>query len=289
MRQVFSPRQVARAIGASESSVKRWCDRGVLPTIKTAGGHRRLPIAGVLEFVRTENHQLAHPEVLGLPPDLGLVHRSVEDSIRQFQEALIRGDYAEARRVTLELFLAQATVAEIFDRVFAPSFHAIGEAWCDGQVDVFEERRGCELATRLIYELRSMIKLPDAKSPSAFCASSEGDVYVLPARMVELVLVENDWNATSLGSGIPIDSMVHAVERSRPRLFCLSVSHLEDESRFLEQYPRLQEACGSSTALVVGGQALTEEIREQMEYTSYGESLQRLVSLVQVLHDPKAK
>lgn len=288
MRQVFSPRQVARAIGASESSIKRWCDRGVLPTIKTAGGHRRLPIAGILDFVRTENHQLAHPEILGLPSDLGNVPHSIEEAEQRFKQSLVQGDYAESRRLVLQLFLAQTPIGRMFDRVFAPTFHSMGEDWCDGNLEIFEERRGCELATRLIYELRSMMKLPGETAPSAMCASGEGDFYELPPRMVELVLVENGWNAAPLGSGIPFESMVRAVERHSPRLFCLSVSHIEDQTEFVKQYPRLREACGSKTALVVGGRALTEEIREQMEYTAYGENLQRLSSLVQAFHDPSS-
>ena len=49
--QLLSPKQVARALGVSESSLKRWCDKGLIPTERTAGGHRRLPLAGVLDFL----------------------------------------------------------------------------------------------------------------------------------------------------------------------------------------------------------------------------------------------
>jgi excisionase family DNA binding protein len=48
----LSPRQVAEAIGVSESSLKRWCDSGLIPTRRTAGGHRRVPVAGVVAFLR---------------------------------------------------------------------------------------------------------------------------------------------------------------------------------------------------------------------------------------------
>ena len=40
----LSPRQLAVAIGVSESSLKRWADDGRLAVERTAGGHRRIPL-----------------------------------------------------------------------------------------------------------------------------------------------------------------------------------------------------------------------------------------------------
>ena len=65
---LVSPKQVARAIGVSESSLKRWCDQGLIKTVRTAGGHRKMTIAEVLRYVREQDHKLVSPEILGLPP-----------------------------------------------------------------------------------------------------------------------------------------------------------------------------------------------------------------------------
>ena len=64
---LVSPRQAARAMGVSESSLKRWCDQGLIRMTRTAGGHRKLPIAEVLRYVRDHNRPLLHPDLLGLP------------------------------------------------------------------------------------------------------------------------------------------------------------------------------------------------------------------------------
>lgn len=61
-----SPRDLARAAGVSESSVKRWCDQGLIPVIKTAGGHRRLSLDAAIEFL-SQSHPEARLEFLGLP------------------------------------------------------------------------------------------------------------------------------------------------------------------------------------------------------------------------------
>ena len=78
MRDLLTPKQVSRAIDVSESSVKRWCDKGVIPTQYTAGGHRRITMSGLMEFLRAGKHQLIHPEALGLPPTSGQTVRVVD-------------------------------------------------------------------------------------------------------------------------------------------------------------------------------------------------------------------
>ena len=43
---MLSPRELAEAVGVSESSLKRWADRGRVHVHRTEGGHRRIPVLG---------------------------------------------------------------------------------------------------------------------------------------------------------------------------------------------------------------------------------------------------
>ena len=42
MKPLLSPKELADAIGVSESSIKRWVDNGEIQATKTSGGHRRI-------------------------------------------------------------------------------------------------------------------------------------------------------------------------------------------------------------------------------------------------------
>ena len=55
-------------------------------------------------------------------------------------------------------------------------------------------------------------------------------------------------------------------------------------AQFLDEYARLYEtATELGTAVVVGGRALTEEIRQQMVYSAYCDTLRHLVTFVATL------
>jgi excisionase family DNA binding protein len=283
MKDLITPKQVARAIGVSESSLKRWCDRGLIPSVRTAGGHRRLPISGVLKYLRETQHPLVRPELLGLPPTSGQGKLVVERAADLFQGALLSGDEQQARQVIFDLYLAGQPLSSICDQVIATAFHNIGDAWHCGDVHVYQERRGCEVCSHVLHELRAVLAPAELDAPLAIGATPEGDVYRIPGLMIEMVLRDNGWRAESLGSGLPFDSLAAAIEAQQPQLFWLSVSHVADEAAFLAGYQQLQLSAPDTTAMVVGGRALTDSLRQQMRYSAFGDTLQHLENFVRTL------
>ncbi len=83
MNKQLTPRQVARAMGVSEASLKRWCDRDLIPSVRTAGGHRRLELGGVLQYLRESGRPLPAPEVLGLPSAVGKGSQVMAKAVRR--------------------------------------------------------------------------------------------------------------------------------------------------------------------------------------------------------------
>jgi methanogenic corrinoid protein MtbC1 len=264
MSETFSPKQVARAIGVSESSLKRWCDRGLIPTVCTAGGHRRLPVQGVLDFIKSSQRTLINPEALGLPSPLGGRRRSLAEGSDELVKLLVAGDEVAVRRLIIDLFLDHHRVSVIGDAVLKPAFERIGQLWECGDVEVYRERLACRMCLRVIEEIRRLIALPPADAPLALGAAPSGDWYELPGALVELVLRQNGWRSVALGSNLPFETLADAVQKHQPKLFWLSVSHVENRESFPESYLQLSNALLGRTPLVVGGRALDESLRKSL-------------------------
>ena len=94
------------------------------------------------------------------------------------------------------------------DDIIAKSMQAIGDAWQCEDVEVYQERRGCEIVARVWGELARTIPPVHQSAPIAIGCSPGGDTYSLASRLVEMVLRENGWQATSFGSDIPFDSLI---------------------------------------------------------------------------------
>jgi methanogenic corrinoid protein MtbC1 len=276
MDRLLSPKQVAAAIGASESSLKRWCDQGLITTVKTAGGHRRIPLQEALRFVREQNHAVVVPHILSMPATTDRKSRRIEGVAERLTEALLSSNELACQAIVFDLFLAGESVSHIFDDVVATAFRSIGDKWECHKAEIYQERSSCQIMIRLLHELRSRQVAP-APRYVALGATTEGDQYVLPATMAEIVLRSIDWDARLLGMSIPFDSMVKAVETYSPTLVWLSVSFIADEADFVRGFHRLSAAASeANTAIVVGGRALASEIRTQLSYSAYCDTMRHL-------------
>jgi len=290
MKKLISPKQVARAIGVSESTLKRWCDRGLISMTKTVGGHRRIELEAIVRFLRESGHEVVEPELLGLPAAVGQTGWTLNRACERICAALVNGEESVARQVVFDLLLAGHSATAIFDDAVTPALHQIGEQWDCGDVAVYQERRSCEICMRILHELRTTVLAADPKSPVAVGATLEHDIYTIPVTMGEVVLRSVGWQATSLGSNLPPDTLAQSIRETRPRLFWLSVSFIADESAFIAAVNSIFEtAHESGTALAIGGQALSQSVRKQVQYSTFCETLRDLELFARTLHPVTSK
>lgn len=278
-QKLYSPKAVAKAIGVSESSLKRWVDSGKISASKTAGGHRRLKRAEVLRFLRGKTkYGLARPEEIGLPQLDGTSFENAADASSQLYDNLLKPDQAECRRLILYLFVNRWSIEDIIDQVVCPAFTKIGAEWHNGDMEVYEERRACEMCLSILKELRLMLVAPAENASKAIGGSAEKDNYTLPTFSVELTLASYGWNAMSLGSNLPFGTLLAAVRNENPKLVWLSISHIENDVTFIDKLNEFTSQIPPGTTMVVGGCAATPSIRPRIKNAICCDNLSQLVA-----------
>ncbi len=276
---LLSPRQAAAALGVSESSLKRWCDQGMIPSLVTPGGHRRLPLAGILEFAQKSQHSFVRPELLGLAAVAGQQRFSWEAAVDSLVAALVSGNESAARQIVMDAFLRGSTIAEIGDLLCAPALHQVGERWQCGELEIYRERRSCRIMLRIMLEVRALLPPPHADQPIAIGGTFEGDFYDLPTTLVEMVLIQAGWNASSLGASLPATTMISALREYKPKLFWVSVSSAEDEAALQTWVYELAAAAHScGTRLILGGRAFVADRIGELESAVYYPNLAELAA-----------
>lgn len=250
--RLLSPRELAHALGVSESSLKRWVDAGKIVAMRTEGGHRRIALPEAMRFVRESGAPLAHPELLDLPATAAPLATEPEQLLAYLQ----RGDGDAARGWLVGRYLAGASIAELADGPVRAAMHALGELWKHDERGVFIEHRATEACLHALGALRAALaesaQAPDAKAPLALGCAPEDDPYRLPTQLAGMVATEAGLRAVNLGPDTPLAALRHAVAEHRPRLIWISATSRPTPARaqalaaWLSSMPR-------GTVALVGG------------------------------------
>ncbi len=249
MTTLLSPREVAAAIGASESSVKRWVDDGRIRAARTVGGHRRIAIEEAVGFVRREGLELVRPELLGLrlwDEDPG------DDRDESLYRLLESGLETEATGLILSAYLAGESPARLVDGPIAGSMRRIGTLWREERDGIFKEHRATRIVVAALHRLRSLCR-PASDAPLAIGGAPEGDIYAIPSLAAALVAENAGLRAVDLGPQTPLETLGDGAIRLSARLVWLSVSVAESpdlEGEVGALATRLERA---GAALIVGG------------------------------------
>ena len=257
MKPLLSPRELAQAIGFSESSIKRWIDDGLIRATKTAGGHRRVPGSEAVRFVRESRSIVVRPDLLGLR-DLATLDTETSadgDEAERLFLFLKDGRTQEVNGLLLSLYLGGWSVAEIIDGPVQSAMQKIGDLWGESESGIFWEHRATEIAIRAVAVLRTLFS-PTADTLTALGGAPAGDPYILPSMSAAAVLESTGLRAVNLGPDIPLSSLMRGVEAVLPSLVWLSISVVGDGEDLEQQIDRFaQQLYERRVRLVLGGRA----------------------------------
>lgn len=281
MLRSLSTSEFAKALGISDSSVRRLADAGELEIQRTRGGHRRIPVAEAIRYVRETGISVEHPDLLGLEIDPAKM--DAEDVNKQMLAVLEEGKASAVIGLMQALYAGGMSIDALCDGPILYAMQRIGERWPADRKAIFIEHRATVLCARALNQLRLSMPEPDADGPEAIGAAMQGDVYLLPTLMTSLVLHEAGFNETNLGPNTPLDVLADAIEDERPELTWLSVAEpIRSRTQQYEIEKLALAATRYGSQLVIGGRYAADiQISSEASWTTCGsmKDLKRLVLL----------
>ncbi len=233
MRPYLTSKEIGEVLGVSPATIRRWADAGLLPSERTAGGHRRFSVA-VAE-------RLAHQ------------HHESDSSLDAWVRLLVTPSHG-----------LEVDAALLAERSRRSSWHAAADAlgqvlqelgvrWQRQELTVVDEHVASERLARALS--RAADGLPAREGgPLAFLAATEGEAHTLGLGLVELCIRERGWRTLWIGRDLPNDLLVRAVTERRPAVVAVSASVCREPPALAAEAAALAGACAhAGTALVVGG------------------------------------
>lgn len=262
--RLLTPRDLAEAIGASESSVRRWVDAGAVKLSRTSGGHRRIPLAEAVRFIRTSGAAVLRPDLLGLG-EIGSARAAGErardtgsgddNDAERLYHALRNGDRVAARGIMLAWYLAGRSTAALFDGPLRDAMARVGELWSHGEEGILVEHRATAIATECVAHLRTLLPAVSVDAPAAVGGAPSGEVYAIPSLCAAVVLAEAGFRDVNYGPNTPPRLLAVAAEQHDARVAWVSISTGGHDPRGLERELRglAERIRPRGATLVLGG------------------------------------
>ncbi|MDX9755048.1 MAG: helix-turn-helix domain-containing protein [bacterium] len=221
----FSPKEMAQAVGVSESTIKRWVDQGKILAQKSEGGHRKIDGMEVLRLIRTQSLTLHDPGVLGLSDIASLVEEGLYTHLdpHRYYQYLHTGQAQKARGLLQYWYLCGHLVSQICDGPIAQAMERLGELWLHHEEGISQEHQATDVCIQAVYALRQLFEIPEA-APCAVGGAPAGDPYFLPSLCAAAVLESEGFQVINLGPNTPVETLLYAIKRHHPQLVWLSMT-----------------------------------------------------------------
>ena len=268
--RLMATAEVAALAGVGVSSVKRWAEQGLLPFLRTAGGHRRFERDLVDRFLRDQ--QAAAPPTASRRAGGALTEGWIAWLLGQRSQAL-DGVMMKARASQGAWYPVAEQVGE--------ALAEIGRLWASGQLTIAEEHRVSEELHRSLARILAAMPLW-REAPVCLLASVEGDEHTLGLTLAELCLREAGWAAHWLGRSTPVAEILREVAAGEVSMVALSASPTSQDRAWLGAIAaQVGEACAAEgIELLLGGSgdwpaALPAQVRRLCSFRELHESVAR--------------
>ncbi|HEX8422114.1 MAG TPA: B12-binding domain-containing protein [Pyrinomonadaceae bacterium] len=298
----LTSKEAALLLGASEASVKRWADGGLLPSEKTAGGHRRFRPEDVARFRREQKNRAATtatthqtnggPNSSAAPSLETLGAANVESAfesdahvVNSLFDALAGGRVEETTGLLVQSYLDRKPLASIFDQLLATAMRRIGDLWHQGDLTVAQEHLATRAALHALQTLDKVVAEPEPNNLLAVCCSTEEDFHELPLQCTELILKHEGWEVLNLGPNTPFYALTEMVARLHPTLICVASTILIDLDRAVREFKELRtQAARVGSAIVLGGAGFADaNVRRRLPAELHADTFRQLLDFANTL------
>jgi excisionase family DNA binding protein len=279
-KSLLTPKDLANAIGVSESALRRWVDGGRIRISRTAGGHRRIPLQEAIRFIRQTGATVVRPELLGLNALATAAGASSGPSRDDaLFHALRAGNRDVARGLIVSSYLGGLGLAALFDGPIRSAMDRIGQLWQHEPRGIMIEHRATGICIETLAELRCMLPFVDDQSPLAIGGAPHDDPYQLPTMMAAAALAEAGFRDINFGPNTPIELLAHEAVDRNARLVWLSISAEQDQKLMRAAIKQLADRLGEHRIdLVLGGRFASALVPRSMSNVMLVASMSDLAS-----------
>lgn len=141
-----------------------------------------------------------------------------------YLDYLLKGDSYKARNCILSLYEEGIEIENIYFNLLEKVMKEVGILWEKGIIDVWKEHFISEVTIDIMRELKFREKKKSNMSPTIIALNPGAEMHNIGLRMISDLLEIRGFHVIYLGSNVPIQSLIKAIEVEKPKFIMISVT-----------------------------------------------------------------
>lgn len=250
---MYTIKQAAELAGITPATLRAWERRYALPAPERSASGYRLYDETALARVRLMNRLVRS----------GWAPRSAAGIVRQadaslelpspqaFVDEVIAGVTPGRRDALLAAHLRPGTLAERIDGWLMPMLAALGQAWAQGRLTVWQEHA---VASSVLRQLHAAFEaLPTPQGPMVLSGLPAGCHHEVGLAAFNVLARDAGLDVIYLGTDLPAEAWAEAARAYRPAAIVLAVPTLDDLDAGRRTLQALTEATPEALLAIGGG------------------------------------
>ncbi len=209
---------VANLLGVHYMTVYRYVRTGRLAAKRE--GARWVVLESELSRFDVKRHSIA------LAPRDG----SIADSVARLTQRLLDGDENGAWTIAQESLGGGASPTHVYEELFAPAMHTIGERWANGVITIADEHCASAVMGRLVGRCGPLFRSRGTRIGTVVVGAPAGEMHALATSFAADILRAKRVDVVDLCADVPTDAFVQFVLATN-RLVAIAISVTTPQSQ----------------------------------------------------------
>ncbi len=171
------------------------------------------------------------------------------------------------------------SLVNLYDDVLKNVMCRVGDLWYKNKITVDKEHFCTSTTQVALSQFYNKIFSRPRKDKTIITCCIGSELHEMGIRMLSDLFEYNGWDSFYLGSAVPLNAILHAIEEYKPMVISLSVTMPQHLKQCFETIYAIREKYGDGIKIMVGGRAftLTDNVWEKWPVDFYSTSAQEAV------------
>ncbi len=181
---------------------------------------------------------------------------------RLFLESILKGNRKAAVTIALETLRSGSGIIEIYTDILQESQYQLGRLWETNKITVAEEHMATAITQFVMAQIYPLIEPPGQVRGKMVITGVEGEMHQIGANMVADVLEVKGWDVRFLGTNMPHQGILKAVEEHQAVVVGISATMLFNLPKVIQIIEQLRVKFDADDLKIIVGGASFRQVPE---------------------------